>query len=249
MTSRPIAPVPRVWIAVFLLPCWVTAALGIAAASLPGVGIAVASLALAGLILAGQVGKYPALTIVGLAWLGVVLLIGAGLAALLGSVPALLIGGVLAMIATIAGVRIALPWGQARAAALARKGRAIREWEWVYTGRDFALSHPLARRLGGIIWVVAFIIGQWMFALYTLVQIGAPVWPWLVFAFYSLLPLLTVIALFRRHPIAWPLVWWGLLMGLPFSLPLIVYWADGVRPNLIYRHRFERLVTPGEESV
>ena len=115
-------------------------------------------------------------------------------------------------------------------------GGPVREWEWVHVGRDFALTHPLGH-VGGAMWfVLVFALAHAGLAAYQALFVSP--WTWLFFVF----DLLVVAALLKRWRVAWPLVWVQLLSSIPLSLPLIVYWADGTRPNLIYRHRFERLV-------
>ncbi|MEP3345510.1 MAG: hypothetical protein ABJN34_11720 [Litoreibacter sp.] len=115
------------------------------------------------------------------------------------------------------------------------------EWEWVHVGRTWALSHPLARMRGGMLIMLSFISICGAFWTYLALTLGSlEVLP-MVFVSY-----LTLVALLRKWAAAWVLVWLTLLSTFPVSIPFIIYWADGVRPNLIYRHRFGRLVHPRE---
>lgn len=129
-------------------------------------------------------------------------------------------------------------------------------WEWVQTGPDFALGHPLAQRFGAIWFVIAFI------ALHAVALVASAIWQiltagpgWIAILWTILMlilicnDILALAGLLGRHPIAWPTVWIALILSFPLSLPLVVYWADGTRPNLIYRHRFERLVWPDRKAA
>lgn len=120
--------------------------------------------------------------------------------------------------------------------------RTIVEWEWVFTGQTFATNHPLSKDLGGIWWVLGFLVfiaGVTIWSLW----IGVP--GLRVLQYFALaVVFLAIPTLLFRHPSAYPLTWVLLILTFPISLPFIVYWADGVRPNLIYRYRFERLVRP-----
>ncbi|WBU53825.1 hypothetical protein [Paracoccus sp. SCSIO 75233] len=127
--------------------------------------------------------------------------------------------------------------------------------KWVYTGVAFALNHPLSQRLGAVWFVVA-----WLALSAVAVIVGVVMVPWddlnpegftdyamlsgfiLLAVLLFLNDLLGILALIGRHPIARGCVWLNLVTTLPFSLPLILYWADGVKPNLIYAHRFEKYV-------
>lgn len=111
------------------------------------------------------------------------------------------------------------------------------EWEWVHVGRQWALSHPMARLHGGVLVIVAYVACWGLTWTYIAAMLPAP--EAYVMSFFCGFAL---VALVRRSPLAWPLVWLNLLATLPVSLPFMMYWADGVRPNLIYRFRFERLV-------
>lgn len=130
------------------------------------------------------------------------------------------------------------------------KGGII-ETEWVPTGAGFALGHPLAQHLGAIWLVVAWLTLQTVAAVLWLADIvlngrsTVLIMVWVLFLILLILnngfAALTVIG---RHPLAWHPVWISLILGVPLTLPLVMYWADGLRPNLIYRHRFGRLVRP-----
>jgi hypothetical protein len=130
----------------------------------------------------------------------------------------------------------ALPWPVARAERLRAAGRATMEWEWVHVPRAFARRHRLYR-LGFGIYAVAVVI---MATFAVQVWAGLIHAPWFAIP-YGVIVALTLLFLIAKGAVAYPLVYLCLIPGLPFTLPAIVYWADGVRPNLIYRHRFERL--------
>ncbi|SFJ29319.1 hypothetical protein [Jannaschia pohangensis] len=128
--------------------------------------------------------------------------------------------------------------GQARAARLAARGRGIREWQWVYVGRDAARAHPaFALSIGPVLTCAALlaIIAVWTWG-------GVIFWPLVAFE------ALTVLAILCKWPVAYPMTFAALVPAFPVTAPLMMYWADGVRPNLIYRHRFERLVPPEESA-
>lgn len=134
-----------------------------------------------------------------------------------------------------------------------RTGRDIIEDEWVYTGPGFALSHPLAQRLGAVWLVVTWLILQAACAALLLADVvlngtgGMLILPLMLFlALLILNSGCAALLLIGRHPLAWYPVWLSLVLGFPLTLPLVMYWADGARPNLIYRHRFGRLVWPKE---
>ncbi len=129
----------------------------------------------------------------------------------------------------------------------------ILEAEWVYTGAAFALNHPLSQRLGAVWFVIGWLVLHaavcllGMFYLLgtpgilgSLIGLGGLLL--LLLAMLLLIDLIGIVGLLGRHPIAWLPVWIILILTFPASLPLVVYWADGVKPNLIYAHRFERLV-------
>lgn len=154
-------------------------------------------------------------------------------------------------------VRIAQPWGWQRYDQRAAKGRPMREWQWVYTGPAFARGHRLSQSHGPVLFVIAWVTVTSSVQLYfmlSLVLISVEIWGqgWMGAVAFSLLCLLvflfavfaifTILFLWRRNTAAWFPTWVFLLLGFPLTLPLIVYWADGVRPNLVYRHRFERLI-------
>ena len=120
-----------------------------------------------------------------------------------------------------------------------RRGKTI-EWEWVHTGRAFARTHPLGTSRGGLWLVLAFVALHGMAAAYAGLHVSA------VLYVFCLLDAVALMLLWRRHLAAWPLTWIVLVQSFPVSLPLMIYWADGTRPNLVYRHRFERLVRPQE---
>ncbi len=241
---RPSSALVRV---IFLLPCAFLGVVGVfamTAKSLLGAGIC---LALGWFIWAAWPGKYPSLFIVLMMWLAFVVL----LADLLAAWTAMWVGGGVAVILAFAVVamamRIGAPWGYARAARLAAGGTPIREWAWVRTGAEFAVNHPMARLRGGLLLIVGYVIAQWGFVLVNAILSEGYWLTWAVFGVFSILSVTTIYALGAFRPGARQLVWLHLFLGFPISLPLMVYWADGVRPNLIYARRFERLV-PLENS-
>ena len=133
--------------------------------------------------------------------------------------------------------------------------------KWVYTGAAFALNHPLSQKLGAVWCVVA-----WLAISAAVPLVGAFMLPWdrltpvsvtdyltlgamlLLGLLLFLNNLLGILALIGRHPIARWCVWLNLIVTFPLSIPLMFYWADGVKPNLIYAHRFETLVPLDETS-
>ncbi len=136
---------------------------------------------------------------------------------------------------------------------MTRQPTEIIESEWVYTGPAFARSHPMSRRLGLIWLVVAWVALQLVSAVKVLFDLtgrlldGGGVLMWLLAAFLVVLILNDLLALFgllTRNTVAWYPTWVSLICGAVFTFPLMIYWATGQRPNLIYRHRFGRLIFP-----
>lgn len=189
------------------------------------------------LLVMETVGKYPTLAVAWALWLGF-------LSVVAGAMP-LWVGIVVLAAATLSVtllvVVVGRDWGQRRYARMAARGRPMREWEWVYVGRSFARAHDL-HRVSPMIWLMALGVSACMAAIWLQFYLApTPTHPalWLaIAAVYSL----TLLALLRLWPVAYPLVFLALAPGFPLTLPFIFYWADGVRPNLIYRHRFERLI-------
>jgi len=116
------------------------------------------------------------------------------------------------------------------------------EWEWVHTGPEFARSHPLGRLRGGMFLVIAYVILHLVLVVALAILEDR--------AYFALVgfDILTLGALLAKKTVAYPLVWILAIFSLPASIFLVWYWADGVRPNLIYRHRFERLVRRSEAA-
>ncbi|MEX3016293.1 hypothetical protein [Gymnodinialimonas hymeniacidonis] len=212
-------------------------------------GIASIGAVLALLILLGRVGKWPALVSMWLVWMiaGLVVIVT------LSSWP-VAIGAVLAVwLASFAAVRMGGNWGHARYRRLAAAGRGIRECEWVFTGADYVTEHPLNRlSLGLWLSVVAFVVAAAL-VLFDLAMGLAAWWEWaLVLVF--VLPIWPILA---RQPVAYPMVIGAFIAAvltlspvlMALMAPVLVYWVDGVRPNLIYRHRFERMLPPGGPDV
>ncbi|MDO5604105.1 MAG: hypothetical protein Q4G25_02980 [Paracoccus sp. (in: a-proteobacteria)] len=135
--------------------------------------------------------------------------------------------------------------------------RTIIERQWVPTGAGFALSHPLAQTLGPV-WLLVGWCGLAGLAalgwnLWILLHLGQIWQSGAMFFTVALIGLALNLTLFLAAALAVPFlvlrrpqavvpVWIALILTLPFSIPMMMWWADGVRPNLIYRHRFARLV-------
>lgn len=228
---------------VFVLPLAVAAAALLAKASALGFSGAVLLAWLSAALWFGAVLRYVALMVALGLWVAAfcVLCYAAGVAG------AGLLAQVLLVVACVAAaglaVRLGGYWGRARYASLAARGRGIREWEWVYVGRHAArslLPHATPNwpihLTGGLVLAQTVVAG---FVAAVLPDLG---WARLGFIFGAGFGALTCLALWRRAPVAYPMVLAMLCGALPLSVPLLWFWADGVRPNLIYRHRFERLV-------
>ncbi|MEL7258094.1 MAG: hypothetical protein AAFN80_09665 [Pseudomonadota bacterium] len=233
--------------AIFVSPCVFWGVLGAFAMTAKSLLAAAICLALGWLIWAAWPGKYPSLFIALMMWLAFIVFV----ADLLAAWTAMWVGGLVAVILAFAVVamamRIGAPWGYDRAARLAAKGTPIREWEWVQIGAEFAVNHPLAQLRGGLLVIIGYVVAQWAFVLVNAILSDGYWLTWTIFAVFSVLSATTIYALGAFRPGARQLVWLHLVLWFPISLPLIVYWADGVRPNLIYARRFERLV-PLENS-
>lgn len=130
------------------------------------------------------------------------------------------------------------------------------ESEWVYTGPDFARNHPMARRLGAVWLIVLWVAFQLAGAAMGFVDMLGRLFSGqgAVFALLAgllfLLILNNLLALFgllTRNTVAWYPVWVSLFSGIVLSGPLMIYWASGTRPNLLYRHRFGRLIWPEKQ--
>ena len=189
----------------------------------------------------GWPGRYLGLCLALLAWIWpvwLVLRLGENMLPVWLAIP---MAGLVSALPVVLAVRIGRVWGIARADALARAGRPIRESEWVWTGPEFARSHPLAQRLGWIWGIVGIVAAHAVGLAVALWQVDMPGWQTILAAVMLALSSFTLFALVRRHPAAWPLVWLHLISLVPFSAPLMLFWADSPRVNLIYRHRFERL--------
>ena len=206
----------------------------------PSMGIAVISLLLFLLIFFERTGRIPALALALFLWTCLLLPIQSVLASAAPDWAAwVLTAGMAFAVAALTG-RIAVAWGRDR--QLRRKDPII-EWEWVYTGRDFSRSHPEGRLSIGILLTLVAIFFVWFF----IMQLTGPIGP-VLHVVYLGLCIMTTVAALRRSPITYPLVFFLLVPGFPFTAPFMVYWADGVRPNLIYRHRYERLVPAGRPA-
>ncbi|MFK7938940.1 MAG: hypothetical protein AB8B82_06145 [Roseovarius sp.] len=182
-------------------------------------------------------GKYPSLLLAAALWLFGAALLGAVLPSW--GVCAVVFVAALIVLAPV--VRVGQDWGERRCARMARAGRPMLDWEWVYVGRSFAQGHALNRITPALILVGVAVVAVSGLFWWRLIDTAVPPHPSL-WVGVAALYLLTLLALLRRWPVAYPLVHLTLVPGLPLTLPVIVYWADGIRPNLIYRHRFERLV-------
>ena len=131
----------------------------------------------------------------------------------------------------------------------------IIESEWVYTGAGFALSHPVAQHLGAIWFIVvwsALQMGAALLVAYEVFAFGSGFFSFLggvLLMGLAISNVLAILTLIGHHPWADIPVWISLILGFPLTLPLVMYWADGARPNLIYRHRFGRLAMPKSEAA
>jgi hypothetical protein len=118
------------------------------------------------------------------------------------------------------------------------------EWEWVHAGREFARSHPAGKMNLGVFAVMGYVAIHGAVSVYAGIRVGGA-----LHFLFAINCACAVLAMWKKSLMAWPLVWISLAKSFPFSLPAMWYWADGVRPNLIYRHRFERLVEGGDANV
>ena len=236
---------PKPWqVQLYLLPLWLAAFVCAMQLTLSGVGIAVLILAAIHVMSIGGRGCYLVLAVTYAGWLGFCIALGNLLIAATGEILVAFATVIIIWWATFCAVRIGCVWGNDRLRRMQVRGRPMREWEWVYTGRDFAMSHPLSDRLGAVWCVVAFVVVHWLLQTLLLWTFTVSFFSVLLWLISTALAATTVCCLRLRHPAAWVLVWWPLVTGFPLSLPLLFYWVEGVRPNLIYRHRFERLVPP-----
>lgn len=243
---------PSAWgIGAFLLPTIVAALVLVVVGPWQARAIGTVLLLVAATVPLAWPVKHLGLVIALFVWLWGVALAGRGVAAYFPSAVWLfvLLMPVLAVVLVWATLRIGAAWQAEKLERLARKGRSIREWEWVYVGRDAALSHPLAAHLGGARIVAMGSLAQAIIWVGSALAFATLWWHWALLAFGAALVGLTLTLVWTRHPAAWGLVWFHLVLGMPLSFPLMFYWADGVRPNLIYRHRFERLVPETTEGV
>lgn len=203
----------------------------------------------AALILLDRAGRWPAFITMWLAWIfGAV-----GVVATIPTWP-VLIGAALALcVASFAALRIGSAWGHARAARLTATGRGIREAEWVFTGAPYVRGHPLNRLSFGL-WASVVVLALCFALSVTGIVLAPVIGAQAVLAVAFLLPIWPIIA---RKPVAYPLVIGAFITSviatnpvlMALMLPVLMYWVDGVRPNLIYRYRFERLSPQGERHV
>ncbi|PIE18368.1 MAG: hypothetical protein CSA65_05535 [Proteobacteria bacterium] len=226
-----------------ILPIGLAALVLIAAGGwslVPGLGMLVPAwdLAFGPVFAAGSVIVSAVCAMTFLVWLGPLVLAPLpGLAAL--SVAA----GACVALGVVAGIALT------RNQALRPRRRQIIDWEWVYTGAEFARRHAPQRLPVGV-WLTLVCL----FAAALLMALsGRPLGLRIVTCAVLLAPVLPML---KRHPAAYPLMllalgtalFLGPVLVLPMLVPLAFYWADGVWPNLIYRHRFERLV-PREDNT
>ena len=157
------------------------------------------------------------------------------------------------MVVSYAAARLGCVWGAERAARLRAKGRGIREAEWVFTGSDYVAGHPLNRLSFGL-WATVGILGLCALSVVAGVVLQPYVWAQAALGLVFVLPIWPILA---RQPVAYPLVIGTFVAAclsqslalIAILAPVLIYWLDGVRPNLIYRHRFERLVPEGGAHV
>ncbi len=211
--------------------------------------IAVIGVALACLILLGRICKWLALVLMWLAWFfgGVVV------AVTFATWP--VVAGVCIAIWTASYFAIGLgqQWGEERAARLEARGRGIREWEWVFTGPDYVKDHPLNRLSFGL-WTSATALGLASALVLYDVAMGFGHWWDLPLALILAAPIWPILA---RRVEAFPMVFGAGLAAIvsmyavliAIVLPVCVYWVGGLRPNLIYRYRFERMLPKGARDV
>lgn len=217
------------------------------------------TIACAALVLIGRVGRWPALVALWLGWLvgALILAVGAGA----WPVAVFTIG--LAWVASFAAVKIGRAWGEARAVRMRARGRGIRESEWVFTGPDYVQGHPL-NRLGFGLWATVVVLGLgaaihalWVaLSVAALTEYGGPIGVLALWqAALAVVYIAPVWPILKRRPVAYPLLLLAFAVSvivldavmIVLLLPVLIYWSDGVRPNLIYRYRFQRLV-PEEAS-
>lgn len=230
----------------FVVPLLGAAALAFA---MLAVGPAIAGVIFFGLgvlLWRGVVLRYVALLAALVVWVSLAALLcyAAGLAGagLLAHVPFVLF----VVFIVSCAMRLGSYWGHARYDTLRAAGRGIREWQWVYVGPEVAQGlMPYARPNWPIHLTSGLIMAQVVSAVASVVLLDASVWVTAALLCGAAFGLLTVWALWSRSPAAYPMVMVALVFALPVSIPLVWYWADGRRPNLIYRHRFERLVPEG----
>lgn len=224
---------------VFALPWWL---LGVGCA---GAGLwAVAGLccAIGAVIAVLQRGVVFGIALTACLWVAGASVLAAGLSVRL--------PGWLAGLALLAAVIALFRWAvllRLKWADRSDKAPRMIEWHWVYTGWAFAAQHRLYERLGAVWLVAGYVVLQFCLkaaAIWWMAPGVSPFWAFLVLVVLCGLYVLAFLTLIARMPAAYPLTWCVILMGLPLSVPVAVYWADGVRPNLIYRHRFERLRLP-----
>lgn len=154
-----------------------------------------------------------------------------------------IIDGVILFFVSVIICQIAVDWGQQRYQARIQHGKPILEWEWVYTGKDFALSHPLSRVPFGVYLTYAFLVILFVMSILAADFFWNSKATIILFAIYGMALFVGGLLALRRHPATYPFTFLLLILEFPWSIPFLVYWADGVRPNLIYRHRFERLIS------
>ena len=190
-------------------------------------------------LLSGGLGKYIALVASIFVWISGLTMVGARIGAdSVGWAMTFTFGGALCIIALAA--RGGVFWGHVRARRLYSRGRGILGWEWVFVGREFARNHPLSEGFGAIWLVITWI--ALLGAGYTALAMSEEFWglSWLTWL-GAIFAELTFLALLLRWPVAYGMTLVLLVFTLPFSAPLLMYWVDGARPNLIYRWRFERM--------
>ncbi|MEJ6391365.1 hypothetical protein [Gymnodinialimonas ulvae] len=212
-----------------------------------GFGVATLGATTVALILLGHFGKWPALTLMRPVWL----VSGLGIAVTFPSWAVAIGTLLLVWLASLAAVRFGRGWGHARYRRLETTGRGIRER--LFIGAEYLTDHRL-NRLSIELCLSALAVGlaSELVAFDLLMGMARPREVALIVVFVS--PIWLILA---RRPVACPMVIGVFIAAcvvqspalIGLLLPVLVYWIDGAWPNLIYRHRFERMPSNGECDV
>lgn len=160
--------------------------------------------------------------------------------------------GICCFLMTFWAGRVGVFWGRCRYNMLAAKGKPIREWEWVYTGAEYTRRNQFGTP-GRMVPLQLFFSFYCVFHLLSfvaivtaLVSVSFPSYPSITYLSLSagviFIDVIILVGLWRRWPATYLLMFILFLSSVPISIPFLFIWVESRRVNLVYQHRFERLI-------